>query len=151
MANIRHAAAVTAAFFLCSQPCLAADDLRDAAAAERRTGAFAGLSVRLPLGQAAPAKPVARLQLTTVHHMRDRETGAIRHMRAPGLELGAGQSGKPVLTLGGQRADDMQRRLGVGGSTTTVLIVGGVLLVVLVLATVAAATPRPGPREGAFD
>jgi hypothetical protein len=46
-------------------------------------------------------------------------------------------------------AGEQPKRRGPG--TTTWLIVGGVVLLVAVLASVAAATPTPGPQEGDFD
>ena len=70
------AAAGAAAAMLIAQPCLAASDLRDAGAAERRTSAFAGVRLRVPMGN--PERPSARLQLTTFHVYRDASGVTVR-------------------------------------------------------------------------
>lgn len=148
---MKYAAGIAAAAMIAAQPCAAADDFRDTRPAERRPGAFAGLSVNVPLDRATRRRPTARLQLTTTSTVR-RADGTTVTYRAPGVELGADRRGRPTYSIAGQNPAEIRERLGVGGSTgTTLLIVGGVVLVVLVLATVASATPRPGPHEGAFD
>lgn len=150
---IKASAAATAAILLCAQPCLAADDFRSLGATERRSGAFAGMTVRMPLDRQR-AKPTARLQLTTVHQSYDRSSGLSgRTIMPAGLELGLGRSAKPTLFVGGRSTADIEEKLHVKGSSgTTILIVGGVLLLaVVVLASVADAQPTAGPGEGAFD
>jgi hypothetical protein len=105
----------------------------------------------MPLDEGRSRRPTARLQLTTMTSSRD-SAGAVTSRFARGVELGADRQGRAALSIGGQDVRQAEERLGIGGSTgTTLLIVGGVVLVVAVLATVAAATPRPGPNEGAFD
>lgn len=141
-----------AALMLVAQPCLAAQDIHLQGAAERRSGGFAGVSLRVPLDRGARERPSARLQLTTMQSIReDGGQGAVRSQFAPGLELGAAGLGRPSLFVGGQELSTMQQRLGIGGSTTTLLVIGAVVLVVVVLAAVASALPTPGPREGDFD
>ncbi|HZF94369.1 MAG TPA: hypothetical protein VEZ20_05790 [Allosphingosinicella sp.] len=143
-------AGIAAAAILAAQPCAAADDFRDRRAPETRSGGFAGISLRMPLDEGRSRRPTARLQLTTMTSSRD-AAGAVTFRFARGVELGADRRGRAALSIGGQDVRGAEERLGIGGSTTTLLIVGGVVLVVAVLATVAAATPRPGPNEGAFD
>ena len=147
----RHAFCIAASAMLTAQPCLAADDFRASRAGQVRAGAFAGVSLRVPLDDGASSRrPTARLQLTSIRDARD-ATGATRTSRAEGLQIGAGRGG-PTVTIAGRNPLDAHERLGVGGSTgTALLIVGGVLVVVFVLASVADAMPTPGPREGAFD
>ncbi|HEX8192161.1 MAG TPA: hypothetical protein VF552_04610 [Allosphingosinicella sp.] len=146
-----HAAGIAAAAMLFAQPCAAADDWRERRAPETRSGGFAGISLRMPLDEGRARRPTARLQLTTMTSTRE-AGGAVATRFAPGVELGADRRGRAALSIGGQDVRQAEERLGVGGSTgTTLLIVGGVVLVVFVLASVAAATPRPGPNEGAFD
>jgi hypothetical protein len=152
MPVMKYAAAIAAASLLAAQPCAAADDYRDRRAPESRSGAFAGLSLRMPLGDGGGARrPTARFQLTTMTSSRD-TSGAVTRSVARGVELGADREGRAAFSIGGRDLRGMDDRLGFGGSTTTTLvIVGGVVLVVFVLASVAAATPRPGPSKGAFD
>lgn len=144
--------AAGAATLLCAQPCLAADDVLDRPVVERRTAAFAGLNLRLPIGPSAGQRPSARLQLTSY----DRATSAVgataRRDRGPGLELGFDRLGRASAFVGGQPVRQSRERLNAGGSTTTWLIVGGVIVaVVLVAAVVASGMPTAGPPEGAFD
>jgi hypothetical protein len=105
-----------------------------------------GLS--LPLTRSAKAKPSARLQFTPARPAG----GTFARPGAAGLELGLAPTGKPELYLGGRPAQDLGRRLNVGGSTTTVLVVvGGLVLLVLLANAFADAQPTPGPKKGAFD
>ncbi|HEX8216625.1 MAG TPA: hypothetical protein VF577_04085 [Allosphingosinicella sp.] len=151
MTMVKCALGVAAAAMLTAQPCLAAEDFRESRASETRTGAFAGLSFRMPLDGQSSRRPTARLQLTGIRQVRE-ASGATRTFRAEGVQIGAGRDGRLALTIAGQNPLEARERLGVGGSTgTTLLIVGGVVLVVYVLAAVAAATPRPGPHDGTFD
>jgi hypothetical protein len=148
---MRWTAGIAAAAALVAQPCLAAELYRESGAAQVRTGAFAGVSVRVPLEGSAPRRPTARLQLTSIREVRD-TNGARRTFRGDGVQLGADRRGRPALTIAGRNPLGERERLGIGGSTgTALLVVGGVVLVVFVLASVADAMPKPGPREGAFD
>ena len=153
MSWLTRSSAAAAAFLLSAQPCLAADDFRSTGAVERRSGAFAGLTVRLPIGESGAANPSARLQLATIYESHDRESRLSgRSYRAAGLELGLSNSAEPAIYIGGRNAAEVERKLGVKGSTTTVLLIaGGLLVTVLLLASLASAAPTPGPREGAFD
>ena len=151
MRATRYALCTAAAAMLAAQPCLAAQDFRESRTAEVRTGGFAGLSLRVPLDGARSHRPTARLQVTSLRQTRD-ASGASATVWAQGVQIGAGRGGRPALTVAGQNPRQTRERLGVRGSTGTALVIGGaVLLVLVVLASVAAATPRPGPHEGAFD
>jgi hypothetical protein len=136
---------------LIAQPCFAAQDYRDGRATETRTGAFAGVRLRLPLDADAPRRPTARLQFTGIHQQRD-ANGATRTSFAEGVQIGATRNGRPALTIAGKNPFETREQHRIGGSTgTTLLIVGGVVLIVFVLAAVAAAQPTPGPHPGDFD
>jgi hypothetical protein len=98
--------------------------------------AFAGLSVRLPLGRTA--KPSARLRFATGYSLRDGASGAMRTNLGNGLEIGAGKGGRPAYFIGGAKAAELQNRLGIkGGTGTTLLVVGGVLVAVVIVALAA--------------
>jgi len=152
MLSTRHALGIAAAAMLAGQPCLAAEDFRESRTGQVRTGAFAGINLRVPLDESASSRrATARLQLTGIREVRE-ANGATRTFRSEGVQVGAGRDGRPALTIAGRNPFDERERLRVGGSTTTALvIVGGLVLVVFVLASVADAMPKPGPQEGAFD
>ncbi len=152
MSRFKSTAAAGAMLMLSAQPCLAADDFRSIGAVERRSGAFAGMTLRVPMGR-QDVGATARLQLATVHQAYNPESRLSgRSWRASGLELGLSGSAKPTFYIGGRNASEVQKRLKMDGSGTTVLLVGGVvLLAVILLAAIASAAPTPGPREGAFD
>lgn len=148
MPVMRYAAAAAAAM-LTAQPCAAADDFRERRNVETRSGAFAGLALRVPLDEGRSQRPQARLQFTGVSNVRE-AGGATTTRYAPGVELGAGRRGV-LVSVAGRDVREMEERLGVGGSTgTALLIVGGVVLIVFVLAALADG-PTAGPPEGAFD
>jgi hypothetical protein len=150
MRTIRYLA-VAAAVLLPVQPCLAADDFRDFAVVERRSAAFAGVRLRLPLGAANPERPSARLQLTSFHDYRDAGGAMVRSHRAPGIELGLNPSGRISYHIGGTDVAVTRERLRASGGTTTWIIVGGLVVAVVILAAVVSAQPTAGPPEGAFD
>jgi hypothetical protein len=111
---------------------------------QRQSSAFAGLNLRLPLGQSGKAKPTARLQFTTAHSFREGRTGATQTWKAQGLEIGGAGPGKPVFYLNGQSTADLQKRLNANGTGKTLLIVGGVVLVAVVVAAAMAASVAGG-------
>ena len=137
--SLAKAGAATAELFLMVQPCLAADTANNSNTYESRKAAFAGLQVRLQLGQKKRAKPTARLYLSTDQYVRGPSGAFVPMRRMPVLELGAGKAGKPAFFIAGQDSAEMRQKLNIGGTTTTVLIVGGVLLALIVVA--AASTP----------
>lgn len=143
MTKTTRIAVIVVAAALVAQPC-AASDFREAQGLQGQSSVFAGLSLRLPLGQAQKARPTARLQLTTFHTLRDERTGATRRFRPRGLEIGGTKEGKAALTLNGQSAADIQNWHNHGGTGTTLPIAGGV---VLLLAVVVAPAAAPGPGE----
>jgi len=132
MKRATQATVLLAAGMLIAHPCVASD-LRDSQATMRQSSAFAGLNVRLPLGQAQTAKPTARLQLAASHTFRDERTGATQTFRSQGLEIGGTKSGRPTLYLNGQSTADVEKKLGIGGTGTTLLVVGGIVLAIVVV------------------
>jgi hypothetical protein len=146
----RHVFAMLAACAAAAQPCLAADLPADGGAVGGRIGAFAGLRIAAPLGGAERHVLRARLQVAPSYAMLDARSGALVGTRpAFGLELGLAQGGAPTLAIGGRRAPELRRQLGLHGSTPYIVI-GGVVLLVGLLAAVASASPKPGPRPGDF-
>ena len=143
MKSGRYGAAALAAGMLVAQPCAAADDFRGTSGLERRTSAFAGMSVRLPLGASERSKPTARLQFTTAASTRDARTGSMETLRAQGVEIGAGKAGKPALFLGGRSAAELKQQHGLKSTTGTILLVGAVVVVGVVLLAAFTIPPQP--------
>lgn len=139
-----------AAGFLALQPCLAAEPFGGEGGGQRQSSAFAGLTVRVPLGRSGATGPSARLQLTTIHERRDSRGGILSSQRAEGVELGLDRRGRAAYYVGGEDVRKIDERLNAKGKTTWI-VVGGVLLLVVVLAAVASAMPTAGPPKGAFD
>jgi hypothetical protein len=107
---------------------MAAEDFRDTGSGMRRSAAFAGANVRLPLG-AKVATPTARLQVTMTHIYENRQSASpTRMFKAAGFELGAGANKGATLFMNGRDVSRPKRKLGFNGSSNTLLIVGGVLL-----------------------
>ena len=126
-----------ASAMLVAQPCLAAEDLRDAGSGQRRSSAFAGASLRIPLGAARPAAPAARLQLGWRHDPRDSRGGSLARQSHPAtFELGVTRLGKPAFYVGGRELAETRRRLGISNDTGWVvpaLIIGAVVVGVVLL------------------
>lgn len=136
--RIKHLAGAAAALAMAAaHPAVAASDRQDLAASQRTPSAFAGLSLRLPLGGRAAEKPFVALQLTTTYDIRDARTGSRETVRPRGLEIGPRQDGRPALFLNGQDTAAMRHGLNLSGGTSTLLIVGGVLVVVVLAAAAA--------------
>jgi len=149
MIRVRTAAAFAAAAAIAVQPCLAANDYRDSGFTEQRAAAFAGASLRVPLGARSAPRPSLRLQLSSTLYARDPASGAVRAFRPAGLEIGA-PAGRPAFYLAGQPAAALGARHNLHGSTgTTLLIVGGVVLALAVVA-ILSVPPEPGPSKGDF-
>jgi hypothetical protein len=124
--------------------------MRGAGAGDRRSGAFAGVSMRLPMGTRERQVPTARLQLTTIHDYRNASGATVRSYRPNGVELGF-ENGRATYLVGGQEVRQIREKLHAKASATTWLLVGGaVVLTLLLLSAVASAQPTPGPQPGAF-
>ena len=122
------ALAAAAAFLAQPVAAAAAEDRLDLAAGERRSAAFAGASFRVPLGGGETRAPALRLQLAITHHVEDRGSAqALRSVRSPGLELGAGGGGEPRLTMAGRTLPELKRQLGFKGSTGWIIAGGAVV------------------------
>ena len=141
-----RAAAALACALLAVQPAAAAEDRRDLTAQPHRGAAFAGASLRVPLGGAGRQAPTARLQLSPRYLAGD----GVR--AGSGVELHLRGNGKAALSIGGRSTARMEKKLALRGSSSTYILIGGVVLLsVLLLASLASAIPQPGPQEGAFD
>jgi hypothetical protein len=141
---LKRALAMTVAGLLTAQPCAAASYA--AGWGERKISAFAGINVRMPLGQARAARPSARLQLTTGYSIRDVRTGSVRRLKAQGLEIGAGGDGAATFHMNGQSKAELQKKLGLSGSTSnTVWIILGVTLVAVGVLVLSNSAELPGP------
>jgi hypothetical protein len=117
MRRSKHAAAVAAATMLIAQPCAAATDLRADGATERRSGAFAGVRLRLPIGASNPERPSAGLQLTRFHDYRNAAGFTVRSYRPDGVEFRLDQRGRASFTVAGQDMARQEERLGISRST----------------------------------
>lgn len=135
---------MTAASFLAAQPCAAGSDA--AGLTERRTSAFAGVNVRMPLGGAKAARPSARLQLTSSYIVRDARSGSVATFKPQGLEIGAARNGAPAFYMNGRSKAEMQKKFGLTGSTSnTVWIILGVTLVAVAVLVLSNSAELPGP------
>jgi hypothetical protein len=122
-------AAAGALLMLGAQPCLAADDMRGFGNIERRSGVFAGASVKMPLGSRKAARPSARLQLGMRHVQQDSAGRLpVRAQQIGLLELGGAVGGKPALFVGGRNVAEVEKRHGLIGTTGTLLLLAGVAL-----------------------
>lgn len=150
LAGLAGLAGLAAACALVAQPCLAAALPGDLAPVHERMGAFAGLSLALPLGTGRRSAPRAALRLSPAYAVIDGRSGAlVRAVRGSGLELGVTAGDAPTFMLAGRSRAELKRSLGFKGSTGYI-VAGGVVLGVLLLAAVASAQPKPGPRKGDF-
>ncbi|HZF96388.1 MAG TPA: hypothetical protein VEZ20_16115 [Allosphingosinicella sp.] len=145
MRRSKYAAAAAAAAMLVAQPCFAAGAFQGDGASERRSGAFAGVRLRLPLGEGNPERPSARLQLTTSHEYRNAAGATVRTIRPDGVELGLRERGAVSWRIGGQDIGRRDERLGINGSTKTLLTIGVIIVAVVVLIPVLTADELPVP------
>jgi hypothetical protein len=151
MNRIASAAFAAAMASLAASPALAADDIHGGSQMERRSGAFAGASFRIPIGGRDGGKSSARLQLTMEQRYTDPQRGfAGRTIRTSGIEFGASPSGRASFYVGGQSLPDLERRMRMTGSTGWVI--GGIAIAVVGLAVVGTlldndtnAQPQPAP------
>ncbi len=144
MSSAGKAIAMIAAGLLALQPCAAASDA--AGPNEQRTSAFAGLNLRMSLGGGKPARPSARLQLTTSHSIRDARTGSVETFKLQGLEIGAARNGAPTFYMNGRDTAEMRNKLRLSGSTSdAVWIIFGVTLVAVGVLVLSSSAELPGP------
>jgi hypothetical protein len=134
--------AAAAMLALVAQPCLAAENYREAPVRMGAPGGFAGVRLHWSVGEGVRAKPTARLQMTTTQRLHNPVTGEISTTRASGFELGLARAGKPALYFGGHDQAEVNRKLGLSGGTTA-LIIGGVVIGLVVIA-LAAGGAGPG-------
>ena len=142
-------ASLTAMLIMMTQPCFAAEDIRLSHNSERRSAVFAGANVIIPLGRPAskaPRAPRASLQLTTIHTYRDTGTASPQgSYRNPGLEMALSRTSAPGFLVGGQNAEEIERRLELNGDTTTWVIVGGIAVILIVVVGLASSGGCLGP------
>jgi hypothetical protein len=123
---MKHAAAAAALLMLAAQPALAADLTGgDHGAIETRGAAFAGLRLRMSIGERRPEPPSARLALGMTYLQSDGRS-MVQARSGSTLELGLTGRGSPDLYLSGQRLSAIQHRLGLAPVATALLVVGSV-------------------------
>ena len=127
--RISRAVVAAAVLALFPQPGMAKDDFAAPASLERRSDAFLGLNLRLPLGRERAPVPEARVRFSLDHSLVDRRTGKQVDLRAQGMEFGFNGAGKPALYLGGRQIDETLRSFGLDGDRpdigTFALVAGG--------------------------
>ncbi len=129
MRHSKYFAAAAALLMFGGQPCLGADDMRGFGNIETRSGAFAGASLKMPLGSLKAALPSARLQLGMRHMQQDSAGRLPSRARQIGLlEIGGAKGGKPALFVGGQDVAQVEKRHGLVGTTGTLLLLAGVAI-----------------------
>lgn len=116
-------AATMPLLMLAAQPGHAAEDMRTADGVTQRA-AFAGVGIRMALGQSRPAVPTARLRIGMTNYSNGiRVTGGLSDASA--VELGFSGRGKMDFYVAGQRLTDIQHRLGVAPAAAALLAIGG--------------------------
>ena len=133
MTKFAHIAAIAAATAGFAAPAAAAENFPWTQDTVRERSAFAGASVRLPLGARRNAAPEARLGVG-FHHSRHDPAGSIG-ATPPTMALAVGfDGGRLELLAGGERLAQVERRLGLADSSKLLLVgglVAGVAAVVL--------------------
>lgn len=138
-------ASAAAILMLVTQPCLAAEDMRQPSSMQQRIGTWAGGSIRVPLGvgpRGLTARPEARLQLGFTRNFRS-DVGANPqgNLHVAAFELGASRKGGAAFYMAGRPVGEFRQKLGMN-TGTAIAIGGGVLLVALAIAF---ATTKPVP------
>ena len=156
MKRLMMAAIVAAQVAGSSQAAFAAELANHDGAAVQRQGAFAGARIRIPLGGADRQKVRAGLTVAPLRQSRAGD-GGLRTGFGRGLELGVGESGRPALSLAGQRVDRLMlgrsgeapagTRKGVSTLGWVAIGVGFVALVIVTLVAVCAADDDCPPSE----
>jgi hypothetical protein len=155
MRKLLIAALVAAQTTAVAPPAFAAELADHAAPGGQRQGAFAGARVRIPLGS---AKAKVRAGLTVAPMRQGRASdGSLRTSFGQGLELGLGETGKPALSLAGQRMDRLAlgpngkapegKRAGVSTLGWVAIGVGFVALVLVALVAACSADDDCPPSE----
>ena len=131
MTGMRFVAAV-AAIIMITPPCVAADDFRESGPDYRR-GAFAGATLKIPMGGNDRTTPRTHFGLGISQvYARTSSAGATQRLQIPGMEVRLTATGKPLLMIAGQNTASIKRQLGVANSTkTALLVVGGVAVAAL--------------------
>ena len=121
--------AMTSIMALAAEPALAANALSDSGYSERRTGAFAGMAVKMNLGTKEKTRPTARLQLGMTQNYREQGSGMPLRTTFQGspLELGL-LKGKPMLFVGVQSTAAIKQRAQLTGGNSWLYIAGGLAI-----------------------
>ena len=154
MKTMLMAALVAAQIAGSSQSAFAAE--LEPAGAVQRQGAFAGARLRIPLGSSKAQKPRIGLTVAPLRQSQGAD-GRIRTGFGQGLELGLGETGKPALSLAGQRVDRLMlgpagkapegQRAGVSTLGWVAIGVGAVALVLVALVLACDADDDCPPSE----
>ena len=155
MKTLLMAAVVAAQIAGSSQSAFAAE-LEPAGTSAQRQGAFAGAQLRVPLGSTKAQKPRIGLTVAPLRQSQGAD-GRVRTGFGQGLELGLGESGKPALSLAGQRVDRLMlgpagkapegQRAGVSTLGWVAIGVGAVALVLVALVLACDADDDCPPSE----
>jgi hypothetical protein len=126
----RYAIFAAALLTSAASPCLAASDQRlQWQGVERRSGGFAGLAFKMPLGSAGKATPTARLKLGLTQTNRAAGSAVPLSTSFQGSALEVGLLGrKPMLFLGGHSTKSLKQRAQLNGGNSWLYIAGGVLV-----------------------
>jgi hypothetical protein len=123
---------------LASQPALAADT--QAGTGLRQTAAFAGLSVRMGLGERSTT-PVARLKLS-LDQVQGGTLSGWQRVNGQSLELGFSRKGKTELYFAGQSLSGLQQRFGIAPLTAVVVGIGALGVGAVAVSELADDEPR---------
>jgi len=123
-----------AAGALAAQPCVAAGDPTFAdAPAEQRRGAFAGVNLRVGLGDGRQPKARAGLQLAATTSAWSAGTARLETRRLPLLELGVSKTGRAQIYAfrpsGGEIEESVTAERVLLTAVLVVVVLGGLLLV----------------------
>ena len=132
--------AVVPLIMLGAQPAAAADNFRDAGTGPRQTAAFAGLSVRMDLGQRSTA-PVARMKLS-LDQVQGTTRSGWQRMDGQAIELGFSPKGKTELYFAGQSLTGLQQRFGIAPLTAVLVGVGALSVGAIAVSELADDEPR---------
>jgi|GEM_PF-5048272 len=140
-------AAIMAPCLLASAQPAAAQGLQNFESTHRKAVGFAGLVVRMNVGDRGLA-PTARLGLGLTHRAAgDGATFQSGGFGGSALEFGLSRLGKADFYVGGQRLTDAKARLGIAPLAVAALVAGGVAVGGVALASLHNGQPRD-PKTG---
>ena len=128
----RHLIAL-AGMALAAAPATAAD-LSGNSDRELHRAGFAGIHLRMNIGDGRPAAPSARFAMGFVHH-GNLAAAPGRQFHASWLEIGLSKTKRPELYVGQQRLTDVQKRLGIAPAAAVALGLGALATGAVVVAS----------------